>query len=166
MTFNKVVPLLFSFVLLGYAAMTQVVTSVEDLPGAFLIGDHQEPYEKLIEQNSSRLLTACDNSMDEAYGHWMEMLKAMEDYSDKVNFDLKGIKIWINVFWTKDGSINHIVYYPKPNCRNMEFEELTQFFDSFKQQYVIPVNFVSGYSHFGTASFPTFYRSSKMDVRN
>lgn len=84
------------------------------------------------------------------------MLSTMEEYADKSEFDIKGIKIWLNVFWNPDGSIKHLVYFPKPNSRNMDFDLLTIFLGKFVDDYQIESWDTSCFSHFGSAAFPTF----------
>jgi len=126
------------------------------LPDVFLIGEYESAYEQLVQSSGDMLLSVCDNSMDEAFNKWNIMLLEMQTYAEELNFDIKGIKIWINVFWDADGSIRHIVYYPKPNSKSINYQELTAFFKNFKKVYKLPVEHESRYSHYGIASFPTF----------
>lgn len=94
--------------------------------------------------------------MTVAYSKWMGFLSDIEGYSDQVNFDLKGIKIWINVFWNSDGTIKHLVYWPKHNSKNMDTDELTTFFGSFLAQYQSPITDQVCFSHNGSANFPIY----------
>ena len=84
------------------------------------------------------------------------MLSDMETFADKSEFDIKGIKIWLNVFWNEEGNIDHLVYFPKPNSRNMDFDLLTQFFDNFVDNYKMEKISPKCFSHYGSATFPTF----------
>ena len=128
------------------------------LPDVFLIGEYETAYEKLVQGSGDMLLTVCNDSMDEAFSQWNTMLHHMESYAEEQNFDIKGVKIWINVFWNSDGSIRHIVYYPKPNSKNINYQDLTTFFKQFKEAYKLSLNHVGRFSHYGIASFPTFYK--------
>lgn len=128
----------------------------QEIPVVFLIGEHEEQYEEMISEYQELLLTVCDNSMDKAYDKWLEMLVQMEDYADSLDYDIKGVKIWINVFWDKEGIIDHIVYYPKPNSRNMDFDKLSSFFKDFTKVYQMNIEANAGFSHYGSASFPSF----------
>lgn len=125
----------------------------------FVIGEEEKRYETILQQYSLMLFQVCDNSMDEAYDHWNNMLRDMESFAKTQNFDLKGIKIWMNVFWKSDGRIDYIVYHPKPNSRNMNYQELTQFFTAFQQQYQLPLKATKNFSHYGSASFPIFNKA-------
>ncbi len=130
--------------------------TVDTLPQVFMIGQNEIKYEDLVAQCSSPLLTVCQDSMDLAYRRWMGLLSDMEQYAEKSEFDIKGIKIWLNVFWNSDGSIKHLVYFPKPNSRNMDFDDLTKFMFKFVDSYVMDSNHDTCYSHYGSATFPTF----------
>ena len=126
-----------------------------ELPMSFIIGEHEESYEKMVKECDTHLLSVCDESMDEAYKNWLLMLDDIETYAEEKSFDINGIKIWMTVYWNYDGSIKHIVYYPKPNSKNMDFENLTEFFSGFSQVYKLPKTSTSCFSHYGSASFPS-----------
>ena len=135
------------------------------LPNVFMIGEYENSYEQLFVSCEDRLLSVCDNSMEMAYQKWSVMLSDLEEYSNDVNFDLRGIKVWVNVFWNSDGTIQNIVYYPKPNSRNMDFADLTSFFNGFVANYQIDLSSETCFSHYGSASFPTFNKSVVADER-
>ena len=101
---------------------------LDSLPEVFMIGQNELLYEGLVTKCNYPLLTVCQDSMDLAYTKWMQMLSNMEQFAEQSEFDIKGIKIWLNVFWDEDGTIDHLVYFPKPNSRNMDFTLLTKFF--------------------------------------
>jgi len=121
-----------------------------------MIGQNEIKYEDLVAKCSNPLLTVCQDSMDLAYRRWMGLLSDMEQYAEKSDFDIKGIKIWLNVFWNPDGTIKHLVYFPKPNSRNMNFDNLTKFMFKFMDNYAMESLDSKCYSHYGSASFPTF----------
>ncbi len=83
------------------------------------------------------------------------MLHEMENHADSLGFDIKGIKMWLNVFWSEDGSIKRLVYYPKPNSKNIDFSKLTNFLAAFVQSYQFTLTANECFSHYGSASFPT-----------
>ena len=133
-----------------------------DLPKVFRLGQHDKAYEKLFDQHSKSLLEICNDDMDVAFDKWLSMLKEMEAYATSIDYDLKGIKVWLNVFWNEDGSIRHIAYHLKVNSKNIRYqEELTAFFSSFMNHYKFPLVSGNGFSHYGSASFPTFARRIK-----
>lgn len=153
---------LFTVILTAWLCLFSVCLSaqqtkpVHNPSRVFIIGEEEKRYESIIQQYSTMLFQVCDNSMEDAYDHWNNMLRDMESFAQKSNVDLKGIKIWMNVFWNNDGRIDYIVYHPKPNSKNMNYQELTQFFNSFMSQYQLPLKASKKFSHYGSASFPLF----------
>ncbi len=150
---------IYTFIILLLAVTSYGQKSVSEIPNVFLIGEYEAPYEAMVKDHTDLLLSVSDNSMEKAYDRWLDLLQSMEDYADNKEFDIKGIKIWLNVFWKKDGTLNHIVYYPKPNSRNLDFDKLTIFLKGFFDVYQMEVASDSGFSHYGSASFPTFSKN-------
>jgi len=134
------------------------------LPKVFILGEHEKAYEKLFDAHSTLLLEVCEEDVYGAFDKWSSMLEEMEAYATSIDYDIKGIKVWLNVFWNKDGTIKHIAYHLKVNSRNIRNpEELTAFFSSFMNHYTFPVITDRSFSHYGSASFPTFARRVKTD---
>jgi hypothetical protein len=127
-----------------------------NLPKVFMIGEYEKPYENMSVAYEKLLLHIYKDDMNRAFEAWTSVLISMEEYAKEVSFNINGLKLWMNVFFNVDGSIQHIVYFPKPNSRNMEFEHLTNFFTSFCKVYRFPNPIPEKCSHFGSASFPTF----------
>jgi hypothetical protein len=143
------------FILLGTATL-----NAQDLPKVFLIGENEEGYEKMLGKYPELLLNVSDNSMDKAYNHWIDLLSTIEDYANEIGYDIKGVKIWLNVFWDKNGAIDYLVYYPKPNSRNIDFDAFTGFLDTFLGTYQLDIKTKKNFSHYGSASFPVFGKRS------
>ena len=151
----------FCFLFSGAEKMAaQQSKAVSAASKAFIIGDEEKRYENIINQYPTMLFQVCDNSMEDAYDYWNGMLREMESYANKMHVDLRGVKIWMNVFWSQDGKIDYIVYHPKPNSRNMNYQELSQFFHSFTGQYQLPLKASKKFSHYGSASFPLFNKAN------
>ncbi len=149
---------IFSYILVLLVAISSIAQSDTQVSErAFLIGENEEHFELLVTEHSEQLLNVCNNSMDKAYDAWVNLLKDLEGFAEDRNFDLKGTKIWINVFWNTDGSIRNIVYYPKPNSKNMDFSLLSSFLADFVASYQFALTNDKPFSHYGSASFPTFY---------
>lgn len=127
-------------------------------PKVFMLGEHEAAFEQLSYAYPVMLLEACDNDMNVAYGKWLDMLQAMESHSEEIGYDLKAVKVWLNVFWAKDGTIEHIAYYLKPTSKNIDTERLTLFLISFMNNYTFPLVYTENYAHYGSASFPTMPR--------
>ena len=133
-------------------------------PKVFILGEHESAYEKLNLEYNVMLLTACNNNMDLAYQKWLGMLNEMEAYATLINYDIKGVKVWLNVFWNTDGTIKHIAYHLKQNSRNIDTAEFTAFLVSFINHYTFPLTSANKYSHYGSASFPTYPRKLNTDT--
>ncbi len=133
-----------------------LLNELDSLPSVFMIGENEAEYEVLVSTCNDPLLSVCNDSMDEAYKKWLGLLSDMEKYAESKDFDIRGIKIWLNVFWNTDGSIKHLVYYPKPNSRNMDFELLSDFLVTFQSEYNMDFTNQKCFSHYGSAAFPTF----------
>ena len=132
-------------------------------PKVFILGEHEKAYEQLNLEYSVMLLTACEGNMDAAYQKWLSMLNEMEAYATLINYDIKGVKVWLNVFWNVDGSIKHIAYHLKQNSRNIDTAEFTAFLSSFINHYKFPLVTKQKYSHYGSAAFPTHPRKLTTD---
>jgi hypothetical protein len=153
---------MFSQIRFGIAATLLVAVwplmAQQSAPRVFTIGTFEWAFEKLQFDYSYQLLTVGNDNIDEAYDMWLHMLRAMESHDEGLPyFDLKGINIWLYVFWNKDGSIAHLAYYLKPNSRFVKEEELTGFFTSFTDYYRLPMEApaMQRFSHYGSAFFPT-----------
>jgi hypothetical protein len=130
-----------------------------NLPQVFFIGEYQSEYDQLIVKHNEVLLSVHNNSMEKAFNHWTGILTAMEQYAEKHDFDLKGVKIWINIFWDANGKIKHLAFYPKPNSKNIDYEKMKLIVSEFVENYnAVTVTSKKAYSHYGTANFPIFAR--------
>ena len=130
--------------------------SSSDVPTAFLISEDDNAYGSLVSSNPAMLLEVCENAMDKAYKKWVYMLADMEEAALAHGFEIRGLKIWINVFWNADGSIDHIVYYPKPNSKFIDYSLFTNFLNDFCKEYKMDIKTDTKFAHYGSASFPTF----------
>lgn len=119
-----------------------------------LIGEQDPYYESLVMECNTLLLSVTENKMEQAFDIWTNMLESIEAEAETADFDIKGVKLWINLFWNEDGSIKNIFYYPKPNSKNMDFEKLTSFLNRFADEYSLPKSYKSCFSHYGSAAFP------------
>ncbi len=129
-----------------------------DVPPVALIGEYETAFAALALENPGILLSVCGNDMDIAYEKWTDMLVAMEDYAESINFDINGLKTYFYIFWNADGSFRHLAFYPKPNSRNIPNEDILAFLTSFTEEYHMTIMAKEGYSHYGSASFPTHAR--------
>ena len=85
------------------------------MPKVFLLGNFEKEYEKLSADYSTSLLEVNDDDFQVAFAKWNTLLKEMEAHAEMIDYDIKGIKMWLHVFWDKNGKIKHIAYFLKPN---------------------------------------------------
>ncbi len=140
------------------AAVISVPLFAQDttIPKVFLLGEEEQVYETLTREYSETLLSACDGNMEMAVEKWLGMMQEMESYAKKIRYELKGIKMWVHVFWDADGAIKHIGFRLRPDSRNVRPEELAAFLSSFMNKYKFPVAYSQKYSHYVGVTFPTF----------
>jgi hypothetical protein len=124
------------------------------LPKVFILGEHEKDFEKLQSQYSTSLLSICSYNPEMTFEKWAQFLIDMEDYSEAINYDLKGVKMWIEVFWLPNGSAKHIAYALKPQSRNIDLKELSAFMSSFMNQYKPRFQPNKRISHSAHAFFP------------
>jgi len=138
------------------AQLAKDKTPSQALPAIFQIGEFEDQFEALSFEYETSLLSACDDNMDLAFTKWQSLLKAMEEFGDLNGVDLKGVKMWINVFWDENGKIDHIAYFLKPQSKNVEQKYISALFLEFSKTYQMPLTYPGKFSHHGIASFPVF----------
>ncbi len=139
---------------------------IVELPKVFLIGEHAEEFDAASTEYQLQLLDACKQDMNLAYFKWLSMLQQMENYAETIDYDIKGAKMWIKVFWAADGKIDHIAYYLKPHSKNMDVDKLTAFFMSFMNHYTFPLQAEEKFSNYGSATFPVLAKRKKVEDNN
>ncbi|MFK8007789.1 MAG: hypothetical protein AB8H03_15530 [Saprospiraceae bacterium] len=137
--------------------------SLSALPKVFLLGNHEIAYEKLSGEGTS-LLAICEDDFKAAHGKWNSLLKEMEAHAEMINYDIKGVKMWLHVFWDDNGKINNIAFYLKPNSRNVKTEEMTAFLTDFVNNYHLPAQYDNSFSHYSGAAFPTLNWKKKRKI--
>lgn len=131
------------------------------LPRVFMIGEYENLYEKMMDRYDKPLLYIFNDDLQLAFDAWTEILLDFEENAKGIGFDLNGLKLWINIFINEDGSIQHIVYFPKPNSRHMQYDKLSNFFNQFISAYRLRDPVSVRCSHFGSVSFPTFAKRKR-----
>ncbi|SRR5690554_1613162 len=151
--------------LIGYAQNpVEKPRTVSELPQVFMIGEYENMYSALYQKYPGILLQQTQNDMDEAFHKWLQMLYAMEVHADKIDFDLKGVKVWLQVFYDKSGKIDHVLFFKKPLSKNVPDAELVAFFKTFLRDYQLPIEALENFNHSGSASFPT-YGNTQIEAR-
>jgi hypothetical protein len=138
-------------------AHSQPLVQTSVLPEVFLIGEYEDQYLLLSNEHPEAFMALYNNNIDLAFKGWSEFLMDIEDYASELNFDIKGAKLWLNVYFKADGTIAHLAFFPKPNSRNIPEEQMVAFFKSFVRQYKFTEQADQGFQHSAGASFPTFF---------
>lgn len=151
----KIIPITTTCLAILLIALPQSANA-QSLPAVFVLGEQEAAYEKLCEQHSRTLLAASNNDMDQALKNWFELLQAIDKHAQTINYDIKGLKVWLHVFWNPDGSISNIGFFMMPNSRNFKPEEIKALFSSFMRQYKSSFKSDKPFSHYTSANFPAF----------
>jgi hypothetical protein len=132
-----------------------------ELPKVFIISDDQATFEQLSALYNTSLMDVCKDDDQVAYSKWTNMMHAFEQHAEKNNINVKGVKMWVKVFWGTDGSVEHIGYFLKPNSRNAKLEEMTALWRTFVEKYHLPMEeggTPTKFSNYGSVSFPLYMR--------
>lgn len=133
--------------------------SQNQLPTAFELGQVDEKaYEALAQAYNQSLLEVAGYDMTKAFDQWVDLMKQADAYAAKINYDLKGIQAFLQIFWAPDGSIEHIGYLLRPESRNFtdkQKQELTAFFSSFARNHSISLTSSKKFNHYTEVTFPT-----------
>jgi len=140
--------------------------TLTQVPKVFVLGSHETEYDQLSVEYGNSLLAANDDDFTVAMNKWNSLLKEMEAHAEMLEYDIKGIKMWLHVFWDDNGRINHIGYYLKPNSRNVDKDELTSFLMDFVNNYHLPISSEKKFSHYSGAAFPTLNWKIKNTTSN
>lgn len=150
----RIVPLIMT-------CLISMIALAQDTPTVFQMGENESLYSEIATTHPTMLLTACSNDMDKAYIKWTGVLKQIEEKAQLSGLDINGVKMWINFFWAEDGSIDYITFFPKPNSRNIDYEEVKELLINIKDVLAIDLSasdVSGGVAHYGSASFPTFHQ--------
>lgn len=133
----------------------------EKLPVAFELGQvNEKAYEALSQEYNQSLLEVANFDMNKAFDQWVELMKSIDAYAARINFSekIKGVQAFLQVFWSPDGSIDHIGYLLRPDSKNLtetDKQELAAFFSSFTRQHSFPLTSTKKFNHYTEVTFPT-----------
>jgi hypothetical protein len=143
-----------AILLVGFGTLSAQNAQPQPLTPAFLLGEDETSYEKLCEAHPRTLLAVSNNDIELALKNWFSFLRNVDQYAKTINFDMKGLKVWLHVFWNADGSVAHIGFFVMPNSRNVKTEELKALFSGFIRQYKPVLTSDRSFSHYTSAAFP------------
>ena len=133
-----------------------MMSYAQSAPKVFQIGTQEKAYEALNSDYSQSFLEACGNDMVVAFEKWIKMTEAMDEYANKISFDIKGVKVWFHIFSDAEGKIQHIGYLLRSESKNVNDEDFRAFLSSFMNRYQFPIQSAQPFSHYSIASFPVY----------
>jgi hypothetical protein len=124
-------------------------------PTAFVIGEYSTTFEKLNDQYNLQLLAVCDNNLDKAYQQWKRTLSDIDRFAQINGMSLKGTKMWIKIYWSKEGQIKHIAYDLKRQSKKISKKKFTQLLKKYIASKPEPFMKAAGrFSHYGSVNYP------------
>lgn len=127
-----------------------------NFPQVMNVAQNSEILEDLSTNYKSSLFSASGADFIKTTKNWHHVLIGIEKYAKEIEFDLKGIKIWIKVFFAKDGNIDHITYILSETSINIGTIELEAFFRSFMRNYKLPESHEQKFSYDARIQFPLY----------
>jgi hypothetical protein len=128
----------------------------QPLPKVIVMGDaNQTQFEKMYEEYEKLLLTACGNDVNKAALAWNQLSRDLEAFGTTQNFELDGLKIWVQVLFNTSGKIDFVAYHLKPGSRFVKPDQLTPILEKFFADYQIPVSATFKFSQYGSLVFPS-----------
>ena len=155
-TLSLAIMLFCSFNSTNQAQTVSNQNTPNQFPTAFVINQHPSTFESLNKEYSTLLLSACEEDMNKAFGTWKGLLNEISLFSLEQDIDIAGVKMWLKVFWSKDGQIEHIAYQLRPESKNINKVQLTQLLEQFVSSNKNTFSSsASKFSHYGSVSYPT-----------
>lgn len=148
---NYLITFLFTILLSAH-----LFAQKSNYPQVVNVGQNSEILEDLSTSYKSSLFSASDADFIKTTKNWQHVLTGIEKYAEEIDFDLKGVKIWIKVFFAKDGNIDHITYILSDTSINIDTIELEAFFRSFMRNYKLPEFHEQKFSYDARIQFPLY----------
>lgn len=145
------------FVVLGLLfSLHAYLPAQETSPDVFILGENESEYLTLQAAYSKSLLEVCNNDLQQAFDAWLNMMQEMDRYAEKIDYDIRGVKVMFHVFWNSDGTVAKLGYLLRPDSKLLPEAELKAFFSSFIRRYQLPLTSDKRFMHYTGATFPTF----------
>ena len=122
----------------------------------FQLGEDENIYDELVKGYPLSLLEASNNDVKVAFDKWIGVLEDMQNYADKIRYNIKGVKLRLHVFWNENGSIDHLGYLLREDSKNVNDAELKAFLKTFVSRSQMDIESVRKYSFYTTATFPVY----------
>lgn len=130
-------------------------TTAQDIPAAFSLDKNEQAHRTLIKSHPKTLLDAANDDLKVVFEQWLHLMHDIDKYSEEVKFDIKGVRVWLDIFFAADGSIEHIAFILRPDSRNIDEAELRAFFSAFTRKHKLDLTYAEGFHHYSGANFPT-----------
>ena len=114
--------------------------------------------EELNSTYKASLFSASEADFAKTIHNWRLFLLSMQEYAESIDVDLKGVKVWLKIYWAKDGSIDHIAYMLSDRSININPQDWEAFLRSFMRNHKIPLMHKQRFSYENPVSFPLPYR--------
>lgn len=134
------------------------IKAQQPLPKVINVAQNSAVLDKLSTQYQSSLFSASDTNFVTTINNWRNFLLSMEQYSETIDFDIKGIKVWLKVFWAKDGNIDHIAYILSDRSINIDLVEWEAFLRSFMRNNKLAIKHKRSFTYDGRLMFPLSYK--------
>lgn len=142
--------------LLTFSLGTHLFAQKSNFPKVMNVAQNSEILEDLSATYKSSLFSASDADFIKTTKNWHHLLIGLEKYAEEIDFDLKGIKVWIKVFFAKDGNIDHITYILSETSINIDSIELEAFLRSFIKNYKLPISHEQKFAYDARVRFPLY----------
>ncbi len=147
--------LLLCFGIIAFA--TTLHAQDTSLPPVINVAKNSTALDELSNNYQSSLFSASKADFMETGHNWRKLLLSMEQYADKIDFDIKGVKVWIKVFWDKEGNVEHIAYALSDRSINIDLVEWEAFLRSFIRNNKLPLQHSRSFTYDGRVMFPLSY---------
>jgi hypothetical protein len=130
-------------------------------PPVINVAQNSAALDALSNTYQSSLFSASNADFRETVNNWSIFLRSMEQYAEEIDFDIKGVKVWMKVFWAKDGSVNHLAYALSDRSININLTEWEAFLRSFIRNRKMALQHSKGFTYDGRIMFPLSYQRPK-----
>lgn len=144
------------FLMLCCTLLLNMTVQAQQLPKVFNITNQSELLEQLSASYPQSLFNASETNIEKMLQNWNHVLNGMEAYAESIDFDLKGVRVWLKICWAKDGQIDHIVYYLLDESINIDLLEFEAFLRSFMLNYRLPIKHKTGFAYDARLVFPLY----------
>ncbi len=121
----------------------------------FLLGEAEQEYEQYTSMYSQSMLEAAELDIAKAFEAWLGMMQEIDRYAAQIDYDIKGVKVILHVFWNESGKIDRMGFLLRDDSRLVDAQELRAFFAGFAKDYQFPIKSSRKFNHYTSATFPT-----------